>query len=172
MPSGLILRSYPVTGVEIVPVKFRAGIYGIFVMELFPVAAAVWFGTALRNVSPPRPPWMLYALAVSLLTVLIAAMYLYKLTAEITSDGISYGTFSHRQKFVPFQDISAAVLIDYKHLGSEATPRRSLRRWTLLITPKVESGMAALKVPLTFFPASACDEFIRVLRPDQWESGT
>jgi hypothetical protein len=67
--------------------------------------------------------------------------------------------------------MSAVVLIDYRHEGNRAGGiNRSLRRWTMVITPKTDTGKAPLKIPLTVFPREACSELVCLLKPEVWES--
>ena len=63
------------------------------------------------------------------------------------------------------------MLIDHRHLRSEGTPRRTLRSYTAIITPKMETGARAFKIPLTLFPDLARSEFVLLLKPVVWESG-
>ena len=170
MTNGLIVRSYPAPGVEIVSTTFGAGTYGYFLLELPPVAALLWFGIALRNVDS-RPQWMWCGLAISLLGFFFVLAFLRSLKLEIRADGVSYASLLRREKFAAYRDISCVVLIDYRHLRSEGTPRRTLRSYSAIITPKMETGAPAFKIPLTFFPDLARCEFVRMLKPEVWESG-
>jgi hypothetical protein len=140
-------------------------------LGLLPVSAVIWFGIALRNVYP-RPKWLFYGLAISLAGIFVALAFLHKLELEIRMDGVSYTRLLWGTRFVAYADVSSVVLIDYRHLRSEATPRRSIRRWTAIVTPKVAAGAPALRIPLTLVPDTAYREFVRLFKPDVWESGT
>jgi hypothetical protein len=168
--NGLIVRSYPAPGVEIVPSTFGAGPYGYSVLELLPVAALIWFGIALRNVYP-RPQWLWYGVVISVLGFFFVLAFLRSVRLEIRADGVSYASLLRREKFAAYRDISSVVLIDYRHLRSEASPRRSLRTYTAIITPNIETGGTPFKIPLTLFPDFARSEFVRMFKPEVWESG-
>lgn len=170
MTNGLIVRSYPAPGVEIVPSTFGAGPYGYFVLEFLPVAALIWFGIALRNVYP-RPQWLWYGVVISVFGFFFVLAFLRSLKLEIRADGISYSSLLRREKFAAYHDISSIVLIDHRQVSSMSTPGRSLRSYTAVITPKFETGAATFKIPLTLFPDFARSEFLRMFKPEVWESG-
>ena len=155
MSNGIFVRSYPAAGVEVVPATFGVGANGYFLLYSFPISAITWFAIALNNVNP-KPAWLLFGLAVSVAGFFISMKFLRSVRLEIRLDGISYTNVIGRSRFVSYSDISTIVrLIDYRHARSEARPRSSIRSWTAAITPKVETGDAPLKIPLTLFSDSA-----------------
>jgi hypothetical protein len=171
LSNALFVRSYPAPGADVVPATFGAGLRGYFLLGLLPVSAVIWFGIALRN-DYSKPKWLFYGLAISLAGIFVALAFLHKLELEIRMDGVSYTRLLRGTSFVAYADVSSVVLIDYRHARSQATPSRSIRRWTAIITPKVGVGAPARRIPLTLFPDSACREFVRLFKPEVWESGT
>ncbi len=169
--ANLFVQSYPAPGVQVVPVEFSAGPNGWVTVCLFPVGAIVSFGVLLNNVHPSSA-WVWFGLTFSVLALLVALTFLRALKLEIRMDGISYISLFRGTRFVAYADISTIVIIDYRHADSQATPNRSLRSYTAVITPKVETAQRPLRIPLTPFPDAARREFVRLFRPEQWESGT
>ena len=118
-----------------------------------------------------KPSWLIPVLVVSIVTFFLAVVFLRILRLEITTDGISYTSPVRGTNSLTYPEMSSVVLIDYRHEGNGAASiNRSLRRWTMVITPKAETGKDPLKIPLTFFPRNAYDELIRLLKPEVWES--
>jgi membrane protein implicated in regulation of membrane protease activity len=169
--NSLFIRCYPAAGAEVVPATFGAGVYGYFILCLLPSAAIVWIGIALRDAGT-RPTWLFAGLLISVIAFCCAVGFLRALRLEIRQDDISYRSVLRGTRFIAYPDISAVVLVDFRHLRSEATARHSLRRWTMIITPIVETGGSPLKIPLTLFSDSAHHELVRLLRPEEWESGS
>jgi hypothetical protein len=87
-------------------------------------------------------------------------------------DGISYAGLFGSMRFVAFSEISTVVLVDHKHMSSQAQPQRTPLSWTAIITPNVETAKSVLKIPLSLFPGKAYREMERILKPEVWESGT
>jgi hypothetical protein len=167
----MFVRPYPASGVKVIPMAFGAGANGYFLLSMLPVASTLWFMTALHNLDP-IPPIMQYGLVISLLGLFSVIVLARRLRLEIGINGISYTGAFKGSRFIAFSEISTVVLIDYRHLRSEATPRRSVRSFTMIITPNVDTGKASLKVPLTLFSDSARRELVRLFKPEEWESGT
>jgi hypothetical protein len=113
---------------------------------------------------------LLAAFAISILVLALVMGILRSLRLEITADGISYTHPIRGTKFILYSEMSSVVLLDYfREGGGVGSSSRSPRRWTLAITPKVETGKAPFKIPLTFFPRDAYNEVMRVLKPEVWE---
>lgn len=171
MPTELSVRPYPAKGVEVVPVTFRAGPYAYALLCLLPVSAIAWFVIVLRNISP-RPDWLWPGLIISVAVFFTVLALLRRLKLEIRMDGISYTSLFRKPRFVAYPDISSVVLIDYRQEDSHATPQRSMLSWTAIVTPKIETHQPPIKISLTFFPYSAHNEFVRLFKPEVWESDT
>jgi hypothetical protein len=144
------------------PRSYRTGSYGYFATCQFPVLFATFF--ALSVFASRRPPaWAVGGLLISLLAVLCVVGFMKRLFLEITMEGIRYKGFRQTQ-FIAYSEISAVVLIDHRR-----GPWRPLLRWTLLVTPRVESGKSSLRIPLTFLPANACTELVHLFHPAVWD---
>jgi hypothetical protein len=169
--NGIFIRTYPRRGVQAIPASYPAGANGYFIICLLPVSATVWFGVAIYN-SNPRPSWLFGGLFISVVALLFSLACLRELRLDIRADGISYASLFRGTRFIAFADISTVVFIDYKHIRSEAQPRRSLRTWTAIITPNPETSKSAMRIPLTLFPTAAYTELTRLLQPEVWESAT
>ena len=169
MSNDLCFRAYPASGVEIIPTTFGAGPYGYFLLGSLPVGALLWFGIALHNVHP-RPRWLWYGVVISVLGFFLVLAFLRSLKLDIHADGIFYASLLQRDKFTAYHNISAIVLIDHRHLSSMSSPGRSLRSYTAVLTPKFETGAPAFNIPLTLFPEFARSEFVRMFKPEIWES--
>jgi hypothetical protein len=167
----MLVGSYPARGAVVVPATFNAGTYGYLMLALLPVAAVIWFGIAVGNIHP-TPTWLFLGLAISVGALFAVFTSLRKLNIEIRIDGISYTNLLGRTRFVSYGGISSVVLVDYRHASSEATPRRSLRSWTAIITSGSGIETSVLYIPLTLFPDSARREFVRMFKPEERESGT
>jgi hypothetical protein len=168
--NGLFISSYPAPGVQVIPGIFRAGIYGYLLPCLVPVSAILWFGIIL-HVLNLRQTWAVLGLLISISGLLFVLSLVRKFKLEIKIDGVSYTSPFRGSSFVAYSEISSVLLIDYRHLRSEATPRRSIRSFTMMITPNVETGKSPIKIPLTLFPDAAHAELVRLFRPEEWESG-
>jgi hypothetical protein len=116
--------------------------------------------------------WVFDGLIVSVLGLLLALSFLRRLRLEINLDGISYTGLFGSMRFVAFSEISTVVLIDHKHISSQAQPPRTPLSWTAIITPNVGTAKSVLKIPLSLFPGKAYREMERILKPEVWESGT
>jgi hypothetical protein len=169
--NGLFIRSYPAPGIRVIPTAFAPGINAYFVFCFLPIWAISLFGVIL-HISDPRPAWALIGLLISISVLFLAVSLVRRFRLEIRIDGISYTSPIRGTSFIGFSETSAVVLIDYRHLSSEATPRRSVRSFTMIITPNVETRKTALKIPLTLFSDSARNELVRLFKPEEWESGT
>jgi hypothetical protein len=101
----------------------------------------------------------------------LAIVFVRRLRLEIRMDGISYTGPFRGTRFLAYSDISTVVVIDYRLLRSEATPRESVRSFTVVITPNAGTYKPTLKIPLALFPDSAHRELIRLFKPEVWESG-
>jgi hypothetical protein len=168
--NGLFIRSYPVKGIAVVPAAYIAGAYCYFLFCLFPVAAISFFVVTLHNRFGYQ--WAYWGLFASALILLLVVSLLRRLRLEIRPDGISYTAPFSGPRFTAFSEMSTVVFIDHRHLNSEAQPRGVPSTWTAIITPNPETGKPAVRIPLTFFPESACQELKRALHPEVWESGT
>ena len=170
MSTGLFIRSYPAPGAHAIPLSYRSGAYGYFVVCLFPVVVTCAFTVALFDTGE-KPAWLILAFVSSILALFLAVVFLRTMRLEITTDGITYTNPVRGTKCLTYPEMSAVVLVDYRHEGNgAAATSRSLRRWTMVITPKIETGKAPLKIPLTVFPQEACSELVRLLKPEVWES--
>lgn len=168
MSNGLFIRSYPARGVSIIPTSYGAGMNGYFLGCFIPVWA---IGLSFVIVYfEPRNPWALGGLFASTMGLLIVVSLLRRLRLEIRSDGISYAGPFGDARFTSFSETSTVVFIDYQQASSHAQPRRTPLSWTAVITPNLETGKPAVKIPLSFFPGSAYEELRRVLGPEVWES--
>jgi hypothetical protein len=168
--TGLFIRSYPAPGAEATPVTYNAGAYAYFVTCLFPVAFACTF-VAATFAPGQKPSWLIPALVALILAILLAVLFLRSLRLDITTDGISYTNPVRGGRFLAYSEMSSVVLIDYRHEGNgPARINRSLRLWTMVITPKMETGKATLRIPLTLFPRGAYNELLALLKPEVWES--
>ena len=128
------------------------------------------FGIALFD-SAQKPGWLIPALAVSIVMAFLGVIFLRALRLEITTDGISYTNPVRGTKSLTYPEISSVVLLDFRHEGNGAAAiNRSFRRWTMVITPKIETGKIPLKIPLTLFPRAAYDDLTHLLKPEVWES--
>lgn len=171
MSAELFVRSYPAKGAEIVPVVFGAGTYAYALLLMAPVAAIAFFVIVLHNISP-RPDGSWPGLLISIVAFSSVLALLRRLRLEIRMDGISYTSFFRNARFVAYPDISSIVVIDYREEESHATPQRSVLSRTAIVTPKVETRKPPMKISLTFFPYAAYREFVRLFKPEVWESGT
>src|SRR5712664_636813 len=160
MTTGLFIRSYPAPGAQAIPVTYNAGVYAYFVVCLFPVASTCALVAAMFE--PGRKPsWLIPALVILILTIFLAVLFLRALRLEISRDGISYSNPLRGTRSLTYPEMSSVVLIDYRHEGNgPAGINRSLRTWTIVITPNVETGKPTLKIPLTMFPRSAYNELL------------
>jgi hypothetical protein len=170
MPTALIIRSYPAPGAQPTPKTYRAGAYGYVVVCLVPVAFASAIGAALLDPGQ-KPRWLILPLVILLVTILLAVLFLRALQLDIATDGVTYKNPARGTRSVKFSEMSSVVLIDYRHeeYGSPRT-NRSWRRWTLVITPKPETGNGALKIPLTLFDRNTHDDLVSLLKPEVWDS--
>jgi hypothetical protein len=155
----------------VVPAEFTPGINAYFVFCFLPIWAISLFG-AITHVSDPRPVWALVGLLMSGSALFLAVTLVRRFRLEIRIDGVCYASPFRGTSFIAFSEISAVILIDYRHASSEARPRRSIRSFTMIITPNEEAQKAALRIPLTLFPDSARNELVRLFNPEKWESGT
>lgn len=170
MTNGLFIRSYPAPGAQPLSVTYNSGAYAYFVICLFPVALTCAFVAAMFDMGQ-QPRWLIPGLAVLIMAIFLLVVFLRALKLEITTDGISYANPLRGTKFLTYPEMSSVVLIDYRHEGNGAAGiNRSLRTWTLVLTPKVETGKAPFKIPLTLFPRDAYNELVRLLKPEVWES--
>jgi hypothetical protein len=168
--SGLFIRTYPARGAQIIPVSYSAGVNGYFLVCLIPVFAVSFFTVFLFIGFRQR--WVFEGLIPSVSGLLLALSLLRRLKLGINVDGISYTGLFRAGRFVAFSEISTVVLIDHKHMSSQAKPRSTPLSWTAIITPNVETGKSVLKIPLSLFPGAAYREIERILKPEVWESGT
>jgi len=170
MTTGLFIRSYPAPGAQAIPVTYNSGAYAYFVVCSFPVAVTCVFVAGMLE-TRQKPSWLIPALVVSIVASFLAVVFLRELRLEITREGISYTSPVRGARFLAYSEMSSVVLIDYRHEGNgPARINRSLRLWTMVITPKMETGKAALKIPLTLFPRGAYNELLVLLKPEVWES--
>jgi hypothetical protein len=170
MSNGIFIHSYPAPDAQAIPISYNSGAWGYYVSCLFPFAVTCIFAAALFDTGQ-KPSWLIPALMISIVALLLVVAFLRALRLEITTDGISYTNPIRGAKFLMFSEMSAVVLMDYRHEGGgAASASRSLRRWTMVITPKMETGKAPLKIPLTFFPRDAYNELVRLLKPEVWEA--
>jgi hypothetical protein len=170
MTTGLFIHSYPAPGAQAMPVTYNAGAYAYFVTCFFPVAFTSVF-VAATFVPGQKPSWFIPALVALILTILLVVLFLRSLRLEITTDGISYTNPVRGARFLAYSEMSSVVLIDYRHEGyGTASINRSLRLWTMVITPKMETGKATLRIPLTLFPRRAYNALLLLLKPAVWES--
>jgi hypothetical protein len=170
MTNGVFIRSYPTPGAQPQPGAYNSGAYGYFVVSLVPVIVISMFVVALFD-SGQKPGWLIPALAVSIVVLFLGVVFLRTLRLEITTDGISYTNPVRGTKSLTYSEMSAVVILDFRHEGNGAAAiSRSLRRWTMVITPKIETGKVPLKIPLTLFPRAAYDELTQLLKPEVWES--
>jgi hypothetical protein len=163
----LTSHRYPVAGMEVVPRIFGAGKLGYALMVIVPFLI-VWWVSPTGLIDAPWFRWVLLPYAAA--TVWFAA-YLGKLKLEIRTDGISYGSMFHEVSFVRFSDISSVMLLDDPHPTRyfsylPASPVRNM-----VITPNPATGAPTLKIPLLFFPWSAREQLIRILRPEELDIG-
>jgi hypothetical protein len=170
MTTGPFIRSYPAPGVQALPVTYKAGLYAYSVVCSFAVPVTCAFVAAMFAPGQ-KPSWLIPALVVLILTNLLAVLFLRALRLEISTDGISYTNPVRGTRSLTYPEISSVVLIDYRREGNgPAGINASLRTWTIVITPKVETGKPTLKIPLTIFPRNACNELLILLKPEVWES--
>jgi hypothetical protein len=170
MTNSLFIRSYPAPGAQPLPAIYNSGAYAYFVVCLFPVAVTCAFAVAILD-TRQKPSWLIPALVVSIVAFFLVLVFLRALRLEITTDGISYTNPVRGTKSLTYPEMSSVVLIDYRHEGNGAAGiSRSLRTWTMVITPKMETGKAPLRIPLTIFPRDAYIELVRLLKPEVWES--
>lgn len=170
MTNSVFIRSYPAPGVQPKPTAYNSGAYGYFVVGLVPVTVICMLVIALFD-SGQKPGWLIRAFAVSIVVLFLGVAFLRTLRLEITTDGISYTNPVRGITSLTYREISSVVLLDFRHEGNGAAAiNRSLRRWTMVITPKTETGKAPLKIPLTLFPRAACDDLTQLLKPEVWES--
>jgi hypothetical protein len=170
MTTGLFIRSYPARGARVMPVTYNAGVYAYFVVCLFPVAVTCALVAAMFA-RGQKPSWLIPALVVLILANFLAVLFLRALKLEISTDGISYTNPVRGTRSLTYPEMSSVVLMDYRHEGNgPAGINRSLRTWTIVITPKMETGKPTLKIPLTVFPRSAYNELLLLLKPEIWES--
>jgi hypothetical protein len=170
MTNRLFIRSYPAPGAQPLPVTYNSGAYAYFVICLFPVGLACALVAAMFDMGE-KPRWLIPSLVVLIVAILLLVAFLRALKLEIATHGISYTNPLQGTKFLAYREMSSAVLIDYRHEGNGAAGiSRSLRTWTLVITPKRETGKAPFKIPLTLFPRNAYNELVRLLKPEVWES--
>ncbi len=168
--TGLFIRSYPAPGAQAIPVTYNADGYAYFVVCIFPVAVTCTLVAAMFEPGP-KPSWLIPALVVSILTIFLAVLFLRTLRLEISRDGISYSNPVRGTQSLTYPEMSAVVLVDYRHEGNgPGGINRSFRMWTIVVTPKVETGKPTLKIPLTVFPRSAYNELMLLLKPEVWES--
>ena len=170
MTSGLFIRTYPARGIQIIPCSYSAGFNGYFLVCLVPVWLLCFFVVLLHFGF--RQQWVSAGLFASVVALLVAVSSVRRLKLEINLDGISYTGLFGAVRFVAFSEISTVVLIDHKHMSSQAQPQRTPLSWTAVITPNVETGKSVLKIPLSLFPGKVYREMERILKPEVWESGT
>lgn len=169
MTTGLFIRSYPAPGAQPISVTYNVGLYAYFVVCLLPVVVTCRLVVVMFESG--KSDWLIPALVVSILTIFLAVLFLRALRLEISADGISYANPVRGRRSLTFPEMSSVVLIDYRHEGNGvASINRSLRLWTLVITPRVDTGKPTLKIPLTVFPRSAYNEIMVLLKPEIWES--
>ena len=170
MTTELFIHSYPAPGARVIPVTYNADMYAYFVVCLLPVAITCALVAAMFEPGQ-KPSWLIPALVVFILTIFLGVLFLRALRLEISTDGMSYSNPVRGTRCLRYSEMSAVVLIDYRHEGNgPAGINRSLRMWTIVITPKVETGKPILKIPLTVFPRSAHNELLLLLKPEVWES--
>ena len=170
MITPLFIRSYPAPGAQIIPVSYRSGAWGYYVSCLIPTVATFLFAALLFN-SRHTDDWLIWALVISILVLCLVVAFLRALKLELKMEGITYSSPFRGTKFLQYSEISSVVLLDYLHNGGGGSSR-TLRRWTVVITPKVETGKVPIKIPLTLFPRDAYNELVRLLKPEIWESDT
>jgi hypothetical protein len=168
--SGLFIRTYPARGVQVIPISYSAGLSGYFLVCIVPVWVLCFCVVPLYL--GLRDQWLFEGLVCSVAACLVAVSLVRRLRLEIGVDGLSYTGLFGAVRFVAFSEISTVVLIDHKHMSSQAQPQRTPLSWTAIITPNVETGKSVLKIPLSLFPGAAYIEIERILKPEIWESGT
>jgi hypothetical protein len=170
MTTGLIIRSYPARGGQARPTTYNSSSYGYFIVCLFPVAITCVLVMALFDTGQ-KPSWLIPASVVSILALVLSVVFLRALRLEIASGGISYTNPLRGTRSVEFSEMSSVVLIDYRQEGNGAAGiNRSVRRWTIVITPKSGTGKPPLSIPLTMFPREAYEELLKLLKPEIWEA--
>lgn len=170
MTKGLFIQSYPARGIQIVPVSYSAGFNGYFLVCLVPVSVLSFFIVLVH--AGDRERWVSEGLVLSALGLLFGVSSLRRLKLTINRDGVFYTGLLGAERFVSFSEVSTVILIDHRHLNSQAQPSRNPLSWTAVITPNVDTGKSVLKIPVSLFPGAAYREMERILKPEVWESGT
>jgi hypothetical protein len=128
-----------------------------------------FFGTAVSDPTM-RASWSEEGLAVSLVLLVSAIVWVGSYRLEIDGDGIRYRNLLRGVCSIRFSEISSAVVWNFRstELDDFAGSGRGLRLWTLILTPSAESGKSPLKIPLTYFGSAAHDRMIELLKPQDW----
>jgi hypothetical protein len=162
---SLVSHSYASAGKHVVPAKFGAGKTPYVLMVLVPILLIWWTGPATVS----RASWFHLAVAIYAILVVAAAACLHALKLEIRADGISYASLFSKSNTITFSEISSAVVLTDPHYRTQAWPE--LNWHDFIITPKPETGKAPIKIALLLFPAEARDHLMRVLMPEQLDTG-
>ncbi|MGA8011708.1 MAG: hypothetical protein WB949_04705 [Candidatus Acidiferrales bacterium] len=88
----------------------------------------------------------------------------------IDGEGIRYQNLLRGVRSIRYSEISSAVVWNFRStpLENYAGRGRGIRLWTLIVTPKVETGKRQLKIPLSFFGSAVHDRMIELLKPQDW----
>jgi hypothetical protein len=165
MSNGLFIRSYPAVGVRVQPATYGPGIAGYVSLVLF-AAFILW------EVGPSRvvkSPWLPWGIGIYAIGALFLATFIHSLKLEVRTDGISYGNLFRETNFLAFSDISTVVLYTNPHVRQIKIFSKFTLANTMVITPKPQTGMPELKIPLGLFSDAARSELMHILRPEEWD---
>jgi hypothetical protein len=164
-PVSLASHSYSDVGKHAVPAEFCAGKTPYAFMALGPILLMWWAGPATVS----HAPWFHLVITIYVLVLIAAVAFLRTLRLEIRADGISYASLFCKGNTIAFSEISSAVILTDPHYRTQAWPEFNWHDF--IITPKPETGKPPIKIALMLFPAEDRNQLMRVLMPEQLDTG-
>jgi hypothetical protein len=167
MSNGLFIQSYPAPDVQVIPTNYSGAKGGYVLAVTISVLIALMLGTT--NLA--KSQWLPAALAAYLIAVLLAIAFFHTFRLDIRADGIAYANLFRKERFIAFQEISTVIVFTSRWVADQAAHGFNFNMpGTIIITPKVETGKAALRIPLWLFSNPAETEVTHLLRPEEWDS--
>jgi hypothetical protein len=152
------------------PATYRAGGRTYAILSI-PALVAVLSLSDLQAGSSTTNRLTIELVAGSLIWMVLMVCVCRTIRLEITTDAIAYSTLWRKVRRIRFSDIGSAVMIDYHDESPGRSPRRDLRAWNLILTPKPHVGGGPMKIPLTWINRNAYEEICRILAPARWTPG-
>lgn len=166
MSNGLFIQSYPAPGVQVVPATYTVTKSGYAFIASITILVAVVIG----ELKPENWRWLPLGIVIYLGAACLALIFFRSFKLDIRNDGISYANALRNERFLAFNEISAVVLFTNRWTAYSERRMSLIMPGTMVITPKIETGKPALKVPLWLFSDPAKTQLTHLLRPEEWDT--